>query len=1209
MSQPEPTFARQGTSPAYWLDADLGVAGFVATDPETLGPTPTLSATWGDGDGTYFFLAEAASDPSTFPAALEAYLATRRPDGPRFLWVFNPNQPPAGWTTAEVFLTAEGDSVWRVAQSADFGFTDYTLVIHSGPTVAPAEGARGWGFELGDSADAPAARFVPPLGDFPARPGTTSLSIDAATAGCWFLDIDMTPRPGDGFAELGCDLRFFTPGEDGYVQPLPFAVLRQPAKTAVAFSAALDPLRPFDHDRTQLAFDTDSSGAALDSGYVTTYGHGVTLEPRGARLVFAFAPFFSGGGSGGRYYLAPEGPFRIGVHRPPTLEALDEPDRVICGTSGLEYVGIPVGTHSDLVFVPDQAAYSSLDAGADDALSDHGTTSWLYVQSTDSTGVSPATSATSATYYAQPEDAPVFGRPKDPATPLVEREVSLLEFIELPAVDLTPQSAQYPFPMVPFRHVRPDVAPTAAALERLILAPTRRGLLTEFAERSGQTAAVAEADDAPPTARIGTTPQGLAVGIAADERTWTWLGIGTTAESAYEPDLQFTRIDGLFKQAMQTNNLFMVLGNPETFSAAGSVAYRLTQEDFQVIGTLPPDQRLPTPVFDAVKTYMSQPEHDRLYATLREFRDALIEAYAPITDGECAVFQRFAAQLTPVVENWPFRLGPDSWVNPLRADGARTYLIFKFGLGRSVTDLVGDIETWGWRDAASPEGPAYAQQQIQDVLRKAKPPSGVGGTAYDNFNAIVTEPDWTGVLALSVDVPLDQLPAPLQALAAGIDPKMFRAHHFGISVTPYQLTKEGLVFTRSSMFGLIDYQNPEDQYFSEDIPFAFRVLQLTVGIENSVITTFASRVELLVNRLFGAPTRLYPTEHGNNIILSGAYQKQRAPDGKEHDAYVFTMTGHNRFQVDGLILDSVDIMSTSLTTTKPASGPDATVEGTFAMAGDLRFIEFDRFDPFCWGPGDDGAFDGHLRFGNLSVGMSFSLGDPAGTTSFTLGDGNLSFDMANSAARPNALVSRFPVRLRQLIVTPDAEVAATAPGPPVTPAEMGFVSISCPLDQGLLSQPWYGLDYVVDLGTLGALAGSASIAIEVLAAWSPGREGTEPSTYVGVKLPGTREAFGVSLPLQGFIKLGFKSMEFLVNNEANTPRTYTLVLRDFALRVLGIALPPGRNQVVLFGNPDQGSSSKVGWYAAYAADEDPKAGGTTTQQALRAARPVLRAGG
>jgi hypothetical protein len=268
------------------------------------------------------------------------------------------------------------------------------------------------------------------------------------------------------------------------------------------------------------------------------------------------------------------------------------------------------------------------------------------------------------------------------------------------------------------------------------------------------------------------------------------------------------------------------------------------------------------------------------------------------------------------------------------------------------------------------------------------------------------------------------------------------------------------------------------------------------------------------------------------------------------------------------------------------------------MTGNLRFYEFDRFDPFCWGvanapegAGEDAVGDdGYLRFGNLSVDMSFSLGDPQNTTVFRLNDGALSFDLANSVARPNALVRRFPVRLANLIATPDPKLASPPQGAgsaaAATPESMGFVSVSAPIDQGLLTQPWYGLNYTIDLGTLGALAGSASIALSVLAAWSPGPAGSVPSVYVGVKLPGTREAFGVSLPLQGILKLGFRSIEFLVDNEVGKPRTYTLRLRDFALRLLGLSFPPGHNDIVLFGNPDQSAADKVGWYAAYSKEDE-----------------------
>jgi hypothetical protein len=171
---------------------------------------------------------------------------------------------------------------------------------------------------------------------------------------------------------------------------------------------------------------------------------------------------------------------------------------------------------------------------------------------------------------------------------------------------------------------------------------------------------------------------------------------------------------------------------------------------------------------------------------------------------------------------------------------------------------------------------------------------------------------------------------------------------------------------------------------------------------------------------------------------------------------------------------------------------------------------------------------------------------------------------------------------------PDPALVPGPPPPPQTPADLGYVSVTAPLEQSVLTQPWYGLDCVVELGSLGALAGSKALALQVLIAWSPGAAGGDPVVYLGVRLPGAKGVLGVNLPLQGVVTMGFRAVEFLVAEEHQQPRSYTLRLRDFALRLLGLTFPPGNNDVVLFGNPDQSGDSKVGWYLAYASASDPK---------------------
>jgi hypothetical protein len=1229
----EPIFSRVGTTPLYWIDPANPITGFVSTIAGTLGPSPNLSLTWTDAGGTYCFLGAAAADSTTFLTALQAYLKEFWPGGaPRLLWILNPNAPMLNWSVQQIVLTQTSSNPvsWRIAQAVDFPFATYTLTLRAGSLVAPGDGGEsGWGFGLIDPAGTSAAQLFTPNGLFASASGTTLLSMGAATAGCWRFRMD-APAGSEAFAQLACGIRFFTPDpSDQYVRTIDFAVLRQPAAAAFSLYATMDPQRPLTPERTALGFfswTTPGNAVELNSGYATTLGYAVDLTPLAAidasvpsaRLVFGIAPLATDASAPDGYYLTPDGGFAVTVIPPPGGFVSTDIDRFICGASGLEYIGLPSGGGSALTFVAAQPAYAPLATGttASQSLTAAGTTAWVYARPPTGKKIS---------YYAQPEDAPLFQAPKPPVPP--DDTIGLLDFLELIAADLPAPDADHAFPMAPFRNLDAAVLSDALRVEQLALAPTRRATITGILNRAAARAAArpspAATDDAE---TIGVTPQGMAVGVAADDKTWAWLGLGQTGPESNKPDLVFTMVKDEFRQAMLTNNLFMVLGNAQEFGTAGSTAYQLTEKLLNVIATLPAGKGVPPDVLSEVRTYFAGQQYP-VYSELTLFQGALTTACPTITPAQMLVFQRFAGLLTPVIEGWPFRLSPDNWTNPDRLGQTNAYIIYKFVLGRSLRDLAGDVSTWAWPAAASPTGkPTDAQKDILAILgaEPAPPadsqPAPTLGSVYDHFTRIVDDKNWTGILALSVEVPLDQLPGPLQALAAGIDASAFYAHHIGFSATPFHLVDGVLKFSRTSMFGLIDYENPEDQFFSEDIPFAFRVLQLTIGFENSVITTFASRVQLMVNRLFGAPARLYPTTHGNNVMLVGAYQKQKMPDGSEHDSYVFAMSGFSTFQLDGLVLQSVEVLSTQLLTSKQTDpdADDATVAATFQMTGNLRFYEPDLFDPFCWGETSaEDPVDGYLRFGNLSIGMSFSLGDPAGTTVFKLNDGNLSFDFANSVARPDALVSRFPIRLTGLVAMPDPKLAppalasadaAAAPAAPQTPADMGYVSATAPLEQSVLSQPWYGLAYTIDLGTLGALAGSAGISLGVLAAWSPGAGGDTPAMYLGVKLPGSKGGLGVNLPLQGIIKLGFRAVEFFTDNTVGQPRTYTLRLRDFAISMLGLSFPPGHNNIILFGNPDQTSGTKVGWYAAYSKDDDEKKDNAApSRRAIRSARPPLRA--
>ncbi|MFI1564697.1 hypothetical protein ACH4ZX_16885 [Streptomyces sp. NPDC020490] len=1189
----EPVFTRAGTTRLYWADPADPVAAFRASDPDALGATATLTRTWQDTGGCYVFLGAPAADATALAAALTTWLGFFPPTAaPRFVWLPDPDAPPTAWAATAMTGQPGPGSAWT-GHGATFQLAEYQLTVSGGSTVAPAETAAGWGFSVADTATWPAAALYSPTDLFPARPGTTLLSMDAGRTGTWRLVTD-SPAGSDAFARLGAEIRFFLPGADGQAETVRFPVLRQAADAGLALYAQIDPLRPLDGERTRLGLLPWSPGGdvpgALPSGHATVLGHDVTLRPLAPDaggppgLVFAVAPYLVGEPVNAGLYLVPSGPFAV--------DAGPDGGRVMCGASALEYLGVPA-EGCVLTYEPGHPAYAPRDAAAGGPLTSLGTTSWVRV--------APPPGTAGLTYYSQPEDAPLHTDPVGGAE--ADGGVRLLGYHEVPAAD----ASRAAFPMAPFRALAPESVASALEVERGAVAPARRAALLPAGatgvgeDDAGESGGMGDSDDSADSAdssdsrdsadtggsrdsadsgdeTIAVTPQGLAVGLAADQ-SWNWLGIGHSGDaSAALPDLRFTSVTGPFRQAMQTNDLFLVLGDPAEFHRFGSVPYLLTTADLDIIATVTADRGGVRPeVLAAVRGRLA----DREYATRPEFTEALTAASPDITPEETQVFLRHGGQLTPVVGGWPFRLSPDNW-----RDG--TFLIVKLGLGRAVGELVEDIPSWAWPEAAAGPGHAAdARAAIRAVIEAARREP--ADSPYGDFVRVVDDPRWTGILALSADVPLERLPAELQMLAAGIDPTAFAAHHVGMSLTPFRMADGQLVFQRSSMFGLIDHRNPEDQYFTENIAYAFRVLSLTVGVRNTLVTTFTSRAELLVNRLFGAPARLLPSTHGNNVVLDGALQRQQLPDGTAHDAYVFAATGENAFLLDGPVLGGVQLLSTRLVTAKPAdpAAKDATVRAVFLLGGNLRFHEPEGFDPFCWGEQSASGEDGYLRFDGLGIEMSFTLGDPAGSTVFTLRDGDLSFDPAHSKARPESLVNRFPIRLDGLIATPDPRLAQGAPPAPRTPADLGYVSAGAPLEQSVLTQPWYGLDFTIDLGTLGALAGAEPLALKVLAAWSPGGGEREPGLYLGVRLPGADGLLGVSLPLQGVIKMGFRSVEFHADDPPGGPRSYTLRLRDFALRLLGLAFPPGHNDVVLFGNPDQSGPAKVGWYLAYASDTDP----------------------
>ncbi len=540
-----------------------------------------------------------------------------------------------------------------------------------------------------------------------------------------------------------------------------------------------------------------------------------------------------------------------------------------------------------------------------------------------------------------------------------------------------------------------------------------------------------------------------------------------------------------------------------------------------------------------------------------------------------AYLQAANAQITiggGTSDSWQFDLAPANW------DQHGTVLIVKYH-DLSVEDLAASPGAWSAATAFN-ASPATASQRIIATVRQAKDALAAKDTDYSDFVTAVTDPAWNGIIALSVAAPLDELPAELRGLGAGIDKSKFVAHHVGIKASKIIVPAGGngpLSIENSSIFGLIDYTAgaPLPPHVAD---WAFQVSSLKVVFSESAVTSFSAVIDLQVNSLFGeaATLRGDPGQAGPNVVqLFGVYGKHE-DNGQVTQSCVFqTKSGQDAaFDLASKALNAVIVSKAQFVTVTSGTSSSGVI-AQFLFWGLIDFAELSAggeagqpFDALSFGRQQAGDRAG-LAFSNLVLRMSSGPAQPAQPPAFTFDASALAFDMTASTPRPHSLFQHLPLTLARLT---QAEQGAA-------PTDLGFMGVQTPLTQSSLSYPWFSLDFNLNLGTLGALAAAAGFVATLTVAWSPGQD-SDYHVFVGLKLPGSSGAKR-SVPIEGLLDIGFKSLQ-IVQPE---PDVFVLILYGIGFEFLSLTFPPsGQVNFALFGDPnskDKGDTS-LGWYAAYA---------------------------
>ncbi|MEM8811711.1 MAG: hypothetical protein AAGF59_03770 [Pseudomonadota bacterium] len=1243
MPVPQPVFKKAPGTELYWRDDSEQLAGFLASPGADLGDDITLLESWADEEGLYFFVVVHPSDVSELISELRAW----QQDAPtgsqtRLIWIWNLNEVvnfsnSLAVPLVKIFDQQSKKNGWFTQAARQIVFGEITVDLPQGLEIAPEEFGMAW--RLGLTATQGATISVTgPQGTIQAS-GAAGISYADYRSGCLQAVLSL-PHGGQqisGLERLGAGIRYFCPGENGQVKTLYLKALIQDRPLTTWMS--LDPLRRYSRPRTSFSFH-DTWGnppiavQPIASGFTTGRGLPLKLQPlpkltvtTNGRLVFDRSAV---GGENGTAYLTLEGEFALSHANAADDKKDEEEVSLLCGLSGLETIWM-AKSGAKLIFKAGGRAYAPLgelqshqsadgdvpETDPTTALTSKGSTAWIFPEA------DPA-----AAYHTQPQDAPFYGMDGQGA----------LFFLSLEKATFPAYTSINPgIPIAPYGQLGIEQNALARQLESVAIAPARATTMEKIGVVAVAGSEQEPEDEAEASETIyAVTPSGLIGKINLGRAsTWPWLAFANNGPEnpsgkTSDPDVRFTEVRGKLKSALMTNQLFMVMGNPEELmgrpdqNGPGSIEYGLTPETIGMIAGLGLGPAM-TEKLELVAKVFEDRKYEP-YGTEVAFWNMLDTVGC--NEDQIAVFLRYAGRMLVRMGDWTFQMSPRNWVNPERVGAEQSFVIMKFVSGRSIAALVEDASCWVWPEVSEPGGnPIVAQAEIRRIFAKARlsvimAKEAGARSSYENFVDVIDDPNWSGVLALSIDAPLDALPDALKPLAAGIDRSQFYAHHVGLTMTPFSADDGVLEFTQTPSFGLVEYDNPENQYFSTNIPYAFRVMQLRASFNNAKLIDYSSRVQLLVNRLFGSVTRLLPTDHGNNVILDGTYQKQTRPDGSVDGTYVFAMQGSRRFQLLSGALKAVTLTSAQMVTAQP---PDIALEqeqatATFLLQGELEFEEPDYFDPFSYGPPINGDSDGQsgdgneadddprrsaLRFSNLAINMTFPMSGSA-EPEFSVAEGNIFVDAANSHPRPNSLIALFPLRLTGFTTTANA-----GGNKGTTPEDLGFVSIGAPIQQGILSAPWYGLIYHIDLGSLGALASGAGISARLLVGWSPANENSIEAQFIGIALPGLKNTLGVDMPLQGILNLGFRSIEFSASDDEAGVRSYILRLRDFGLRALGLSFPPGHNDISLFANPNQTAKSKLGWYAAYSAPVDTPSTPTSQGSGLpqsASAKPALRPG-
>ena len=430
---------------------------------------------------------------------------------------------------------------------------------------------------------------------------------------------------------------------------------------------------------------------------------------------------------------------------------------------------------------------------------------------------------------------------------------------------------------------------------------------------------------------------------------------------------------------------------------------------------------------------------------------------------------------------------------------------------------------------------------------------------FSNFNRIMQDPDWRGILFLKATLKKENIPAALSCITNGIrDMDELVLHHMGIALSPMEL--EGDVLLQrgpSSLFGLVHYIHPDyDERERTGVEpgqgeYDFQMLSLKVLFSSSAVQSFESSAQLVINSMFGLRTA-QPDSGYNWIFLTGSCQER---DGVP--VYELRCDADTELLFEGNVLRRAGLRSVEMTSLD-SSGSSF----MFILCGVMDSLIWkggkEKLDLFSYGTDEKDMSPARgLVFSNMQI-----IGKDEKPLYMSME--NLRFDLQNSTVRLRSLFPDLRLHLTELMEGSE------------DPSSLGYLPVLMDgAETSLNGARWVGLCSDIRLGTLGELAGKLSLTSRMLVAWTAGTG--ESRLYIGLKLPGTGGGSSM-LSLQNVLKLSLGQIMLQHDRDA-----FLLMISNIAIKLFGIKkLPPDGNTMFYLCGPQKGdNSSDLGWFALY----------------------------